>query len=123
MVVMGFASFMSSHDALRIGYEATDWSQPISYEDYCELLQGWDVSLLKRGDEVIGTLFRKDGEVHVSILPEWRKRWVTRGLLRQILAGDNVTTRVTPGHEYYMHGILKRLGFVQKGEKWALHRY
>jgi hypothetical protein len=86
-------------------------------------LQGWHVSLLKRGDQVMGAWFRgPDGEVHVSVYPEWRKRWMTRGLIRQILAGDNVTTQVTPGHEYYMHSILKRLGFVEDGKKWALKR-
>lgn len=114
---------MKSLDALRVGYEATDWSQPVAYEDYCAALQNWDVLLLKRGDQIMGAYFRSpDGEVHVSVYPEWRKRWMTRSNIRQILAGDNVTTRVTPGHEHYMNSILQRLGFEQDGEKWVLKR-
>jgi len=97
-------------EALRLGYEATDWSNPIDFEDYEFSLKDWDVQLIQRDGENIGAVYKKDGEVHVSILPKWRKRWATKGLINELFGGK-VTTKVAPGHEY-MHGILARLGFV-----------
>lgn len=98
--------------ALTVGYWATDWSTPISYEDYAAIAKNWQLSVLVRDGEPIGTVFRKDGETHVSILPHWRKRWATRGLLKQIM-DDTRFTRVDVGHDF-MYGILERLGFQRE---------
>lgn len=100
--------------ALTIGYWATDWSTPISYEDYVAVAKDWQLTVLIRDGEPIGTIFRKDGETHVSILPHWRKRWVTKGLLKEILAGTRFT-RVDIGHDF-MYGILERLGFRREDD-------
>ena len=96
--------------ALRIGYEATDWSHPISFDDYEKNMADWDVQLIERDGEPIGAAYFCKGEVHTSILPKWRRRWATKGLLQKLFNGD-VTTKVTPGHTY-MYDILERLGFV-----------
>jgi hypothetical protein len=98
--------------ALRVGYEATDWNAPMVFEDYCAAVKDWTVKVIKRDDSVIGAVYRKDDELHVSILPEWRRIWVTKGLLRQLFSGPKVTTKVTSGHDY-MYDILKRLGFKE----------
>lgn len=98
--------------AIRVGYDATDWVNQVSFEDYRTVVKDWIIKAIVRDGECIGALFRKDDEVHVSILPVWRKVWATRGLLRAIFEGDRVTTKVTPGHEY-MYAILERLGFKQ----------
>lgn len=97
--------------ALQVGYEATDWSAPVSYDAYKNVLADWDVKAIVRNDICIGAAYFKDGEVHVSVLPSWRKRWVTRGLLKQLFDAENAHTRIMPGHEY-MYGIFQRLGFV-----------
>lgn len=98
--------------ALRVGYVATDWTHPVEYPTYLSAVADWEVQGIYRDGECIGSVYRHppSGEVHVSVLPQWRKRWVTRGLLQQILSGPRVTTRVTPGHDY-MYPILARLGF------------
>lgn len=98
--------------ALRVGYAATDWSRPVPYDEYLRAVEDWEVQCIQRDGECIGTVYRhpRTGEVHVSVLPPWRRRWVTRGLLRQILSGPRVLTRVSPGHDY-MYDILHRLGF------------
>lgn len=96
--------------ALKVGFYATDWSTPISFEDYVDSLKDWDVKAIVRDGECIGASYRQGDEIHVSIMPKWRGLWMTRGLLRDLFSGDSVTTRVTPGHEY-MFDILKRLGF------------
>ena len=96
--------------ALKVGYAATDWSAPIAFEDYAQAVDGWDIKAIVRDDKCIGAAYFNGGELHVSILPEWRRRWATKGLLKTLFGAAQVTTRVTPGHEY-MHGILERLGF------------
>jgi RimJ/RimL family protein N-acetyltransferase len=78
-------------------------------------MEGWTVKALMRGDECIGAVYFRGDELHVSVVPEWRKRWATRAVLQNLFAAPRVTTRVTPGHEY-MHGILQRLGFVQQDD-------
>jgi hypothetical protein len=98
--------------ALRVGYEATDWSAPVLFEDYRNSVKDWIIKAIKRDDEFIGAVYRKDDELHVSVLPQWRRVWVTKGLLRQLFDGSRVTTKVTPGHDY-MYDILKRLGFKE----------
>jgi hypothetical protein len=95
--------------ALEIGYAATDWIEPTTFEQYLNMAAGWQLELVVRDGEPIGTVFRKDGETHVSILPEWRRKWLSRGLLKKLLAGTR-RTRVENGYEF-MYGVLERLGF------------
>jgi hypothetical protein len=99
--------------ALRVGYEATDWHVPMEEATFRMCMEGWQVQALVRDNETIGAVFRRGDELHLSILPGWRCRWATKGLLRQLFGNTTTRTRVTPGHEYYMHDILRRLGFVQ----------
>jgi hypothetical protein len=96
--------------ALQIGFDATDWHIPMDYDAYLSITADWDVQAIVRDDKIIGAAYSKNGETHVSILPEWRKRWLTKGLLKKITA-DMTHTRVTPGHEF-MYNILNRLGFI-----------
>jgi hypothetical protein len=98
--------------ALKIGYAATDWNYPITFEEHVSRAKKWDVRLIERDGNPIGAIFEKDGEVHCSILPEWRRRWLTKGLLRQIVGGPAFHTRVDDGHDY-MYGILERLGMTR----------
>lgn len=100
--------------ALEVGYKATDWSSPIAFEDYLQSMSDWSVQAIERDGDCIGAVYKKDGEVHVSILNDWRKRWMTKGLIRSILGPDVTCTEVVPGHEY-MFGILTRLGMKNVG--------
>ena len=97
--------------ALRVGYEATEWSAPMAFDDYAKAVADWDIKAIVRDDKCIGAAYFNGDELHVSVLPEWRRKWATRGLLKALFAKDRITTRVTPGHEY-MNGILERLGFT-----------
>jgi len=98
--------------ALRVGYEATDWSAPITFEDYCAAVKDWTVKAIKRDDNVIGAVYKKDDELHISVLPEWRKKWLTKSLWQNFFQSGRVTTKVTSGHDY-MYDVLKRLGFKE----------
>jgi hypothetical protein len=98
--------------ALKIGYAATDWNYPITFDEHASRAEGWEVRLIERDGNPIGAIFEKDGEVHCSILPEWRRRWLTKSLLGQITNTPKFHTRVDDGHDY-MYGILERLGMTR----------
>lgn len=98
--------------ALKIGYAATDWRYPITFDEHVKRAKEWDVRLIERNGRPIGAVFEKDGEVHCSILPEWRRRWLTKGLLKQITDRADFHTQVDEGHDY-MYGILERLGMTR----------
>lgn len=98
--------------ALRVGYDATDWSAPIVYEEYRISVKDWIIKAISRDGQIIGAVYLNGDELHVSVLPEWRKRWLTKGLLKQLFSGPRVTTKVTAGHDY-MYDVLKRLGFKE----------
>ena len=98
--------------ALLVGYKATDWSAPITYEEYRAAVKDWIIKAISRDGQIIGAVYNKDDELHVSVLPEWRRLWLTKGLLRQLFGGSRVTTKVTTGHDY-MYDVLKRLGFKE----------
>jgi hypothetical protein len=99
--------------ALLIGYAATDWNYSISFDEHVERAKDWDVKLIERDGRPIGAMFEKDGEVHCSILPEWRRKWLTKGLLKQIIDRPGFYTRVDDGHDY-MYDILARLGMTSR---------
>jgi hypothetical protein len=95
---------------LRVGYAATQWSVPVSFDDYQNAMKNWTIQTILKDGHPIGAVYRKDDELHVSVLPEWRRKWVTKGMLRQLFNRPKITTRVAAGHDY-MYDILKRLGF------------
>ena len=97
--------------ALRVGYAATDWNYPITFDEHVARAEGWNVDIIERDGQPIGAMFERDGEVHCSILPQWRRKWLTKGLLKQIVERPGFHTRVDDGHDY-MYGILARLGMV-----------
>lgn len=97
-------------EALKAGFEATDWHIPMTFDDYLQVTADWDVKAIAKQNQIIGAVYNKDGETHVAILPDWRRRWLSKSVLKDLLAKTTVT-RVTPGHEY-MYNVLGRLGFV-----------
>lgn len=107
---MGIKITNDREEAVKVGYVATDWNYWLSFEDYVKKLENWKVRALAHDDEVIGAIYQKGDELHVSVLKPWRKRWLTKPVYRELFVGKRVTTKVTPGHDF-MYGILERLGF------------
>lgn len=101
--------------ALRVGYEATDWVRKPDYAQYVDALSDWNVRAMTRDGVIIGAAYTLGPEFHVSILPEWRGRWATRGILAQLIQEPLSVTRVTQGHER-VYGFLERLGFEHRGD-------
>lgn len=104
---------------LRTGYAATDWVRPIPFEVYQEAMKDWVIQTIVRDGQCIGAVYRNKDELHVSIVPQWRRRWVTKGLLRKLFNQDRIVTKVAPGHDY-MYGILDRLGFKKTTDDWMV---
>jgi GNAT superfamily N-acetyltransferase len=101
--------------ALRVGYVATDWTKKPDYRAYDDALTEWEVRVMVRDGKAIGAAYTKGEEFHVSVLPEWRGKWATRGILKELIAEPVSVTRVTPGFSH-VGGFLKRLGFEDKGD-------
>ena len=99
--------------ALRIGYDATEWSAPVDFEAYEKGLEDWDVKLVVRNEQPVGAMFSLDDEIHFSILPKWRKKWLTKQFLRDLFDNRRIVTRVTPGFDNITEQ-LERLGFEMR---------
>lgn len=104
---------------LQVGYLATDWSSPVSFDVYRNAMAEWEIQAIVRDNQPIGAVYRKDDELHVSVLPEWRRKWITKGVLRELFNRPKVVTRVASGHDY-MYDILGRLGFRQTADNWMV---
>ncbi len=52
-----------------------------------EQAEDFDILPLIAMDETVGMIMLRGPEVHVAILPEYRKRWLTRGLIEAVLGG------------------------------------
>jgi hypothetical protein len=107
---------------LKIGFEATDWSQPVSFDDYALAVKDWIIKTVARDGVPIGAFYQKGDEIHFSIKPEWRRKWFTKGLKREVFDKQRVTTKVTPGHDY-MIPILERMGFKDDGTGLMVKEY
>jgi ribosomal protein S18 acetylase RimI-like enzyme len=68
--------------ALRAGWEALSERAPdIEGNNF----DGFDIQAFKDGDKVIGMLMTRCSELHVAILPEYRRRWLSARLIKQVL--------------------------------------
>ena len=94
-------------DAIKIGRRAFRDVYPLSYKD----LELFEIKALK-DKEIIGAVFYKGPEVHVSILPKYRRRWMSKRIIREILKTpfDRFGYAVTMGFEKD-RDFLERIGF------------
>lgn len=74
---------------------------------YRQACDGWDVIAVCDGEKVIGAFFAKDRVVHIGIVPEYRGRWVTRGLIREMHKYGDRTT-LLPGES---SDFVEKIGF------------
>lgn len=65
--------------------------------EFRRLASPWTLAFLKRGTVVMGVAARKSGELHIGILPQWRRRWATRGFIKDILRWAAESGPVTTG--------------------------
>lgn len=76
---------------------------------------GFDIKAFKDGDLVIGMLMTKGPELHVAVIPEYRRRWLSRRLIRKVLVEiiDKYGKVITSVMENNTVGrdFVERLGF------------
>lgn len=107
--------------ALRIGHDASDWAQDVTRADFQAYFAKWEVLAVVKDEQCIGAcLYEPEtSEMHFSILPKWRKKWLTKDILARICGMPRILTRVPAGYPF-MEPILERLGFKHlSGEFWA----
>jgi GNAT superfamily N-acetyltransferase len=100
-------------EGLTLGFQATDWTRDVVFDDYVKAMSEWAVRIIEKDEQPIGVVYQNGPEIHVSVLPSWRKKWATRALLKKIIPEPLAITRIPEGRED-MAGILKRLGFERK---------
>lgn len=107
-------------EAIKAGYRALAGRISIGYEPFRKALESWDVKAFCRGEDVVGMLMLKDGELHVAVLPEVRGKWLSRRLIREVIGPlikeyGAAKTKIVPGRASE-RDFVTRIGFA-KGEK------
>lgn len=87
---------------------------------YLKACEAWQVVAVCSGAEVIGALYVRDGVIHLGIKPEWRGRWASKRVIRQMLSYGTTTT-VRPDEREQLE-FIGRIGFVKAGESYVVHR-
>lgn len=108
-------------EAIEAGWLAYRERVPLMEGAYRLACEGWQVIAVV-ADRVIGALFARDGVIHLGIVPEWRGRWASRRLIREML-GYGKTTTLQPD-ETDCREFIGRIGFVNAGTggRFELHR-
>lgn len=97
-------------EAIEAGWLAYRDRVPGFEREYRAMCQVWDVIAVV-ADRVIGALFAKGGVIHLGIIPEWRSRWASRRLIREML-GYGKSTTILPC-ESECREFVRRIGFVE----------
>lgn len=105
-------------EAIEAGWLAYRDRLPGMEAVYRNACDGWQVVAVV-ADRVIGALFAKDGVIHLGIVPEWRSRWASRRLIREMLGYGKRTTLLPD--EDGPRDFISRIGFVQEGSAYVLN--
>lgn len=106
-------------EALSAGFEALADRLPswYTFPEFCAALSAWTVKAFCAGDRVIGMLMLKNAELHVAIIEPYRGKWLSRRLIREVLAPlvkryGAATTNVLPGNRVGQD-FITRIGFAR----------
>lgn len=101
--------------ALKAGWEALSERAPdIEGNNF----DGFNIQAFKDGDKVIGMLMTRGPELHVAILPEYRRRWLSKGLIKKVMGSlvdkyGYVSTSVMKDN-VIGQDFVERLGFQRQ---------
>ena len=107
-------------EAIKAGYKALAGRISIKQEEFAKALESWDVQAFCRGEDVVGMLMTKGGELHVAVLPEVRGKWLSRRLIREVIGPliskyGEAKTAVMADNERG-RDFIRRLGFTKRGD-------
>lgn len=97
-------------EAIDAGWLAYRDRLPDMEAVYRKACEGWQVIAVV-ADRVIGALFARDGVIHLGIVPEWKGRWASRRLIREMLGYGTRTTLLLD--EDGPREFIGRIGFVE----------
>lgn len=102
-------------EAIAAGWLAYRERVPGMESAYLAACAGWRVIAVV-ADRVIGALFARDGVIHLGIVPEWRSRWASRRLIREMLSYGKTATLQPDEHD--SREFISRIGFVRIGDNF-----
>ena len=114
-------------EALQAGYVSLAGRISIPFDAFAKALEAWDVKAFCKGEDVVGMLMVRDNELHVAVLPEVRGRWLSRGLIREVIGPlvrqyGAARTKVAQDNDIGAE-FCRRIGFAQtEGDEIALLR-
>ena len=76
----------------------------------------WQVIAVVASGAVIGALFARDGVILLGIVPEWRGRWASKRVIREMLRYGRKTT--VGDDEAGCLSFVRRLGFERVGNEF-----
>lgn len=88
-------------DALIAGFVGLAGRIDVGFKEFRKRLEDWNVKAFCDGDRAIGMLMTKGDELHVSVLPEARGKWLSRRLIRETFAPfeGKAKTKVAPDNK------------------------
>ena len=107
-------------EAVEAGWRAYSERVPTLRGAYDDVCQRYRVIAICKDSEVIGALFERAGEIHVGVIPEWRGRWLSRRVMREILS-YGTKTRVLDSEPESID-FVTRFGFRKQGDMYVSHR-
>jgi hypothetical protein len=105
-------------EAIEAGWRAYQERTPGHEADYRAMCEQWQVVAVCDDAEVIGALFARDGVIHIGIIPEYRSKWASRRVIRQMLSYGTRTSLIEGEDPTF----IERIGFVKKGKWYELRR-
>jgi GNAT superfamily N-acetyltransferase len=101
-------------EALQAGFDACRAELEPHREGYFAVVREWNPIAVCDDDKVIGILTAKDDVIHLAIVPEYRGRWASRRVIREMLKYGKTTT---VGQD---NSFIERVGFRREG---PVYRY
>ncbi len=105
-------------EAIEAGWQAYRGRVDIPESHYRKVCDEWDVVAVADEDEVIGALFVKAGVIHLGVKPEWKGRWASRRIIREMLSYGRKTT-VEPWESECLE-FIGRIGFRPSGDGFEM---
>lgn len=95
----------------------------LTIEQIKEVFKEFELKPVVRHSKVVGCFLVKDNEIHVAILPEYRKRWFSKKVFKDLVGPvvekyGFVKTSVIDGNNKGLD-FITRIGFVKKGEDYV----
>jgi len=112
----------------RVAFEASREVLPedFTFDDMRKQLGHWRLRGIFDNDKCVGAIMDNEGIVHISVLPEARRQWASRNLLKQAIHGAMIDGKVST---FVFNGdrerakFAERLGFIRKTENDEVARY